>query len=640
MATDSKQATEITARINREAIDKYAFADTKDFEDIKRGFIAPVPDDGVILNAAGEVVLDMKRFAFIEGDTPDSVNPSLWRQSLLVKEAGLFEVIPDGIYQVRSHDIANVTFIEGDDGVIVMDCGAVEEATRMAKDLYYANRPHEKPIVAVIYTHTHIDHYGGVKGLVTAEEVESGKVPIIAPSDDFDKYALGENVIAGNAMSRRSGYPFGELLPHCATGVVSDGIALTALNNGTVTYISPTDIIRETGEKREIAGLTFEFQMAPDTEAPEEFHFYIPELKALTCAENANHSLHNIQTLRGARTRDAANFARYLDEAIELWGDKAEIHFGPHTWPVWGNEELTYFLRSQRDAYKYIHDQTLRLANHGLTPIEIAETLTLPEQLAKDWWNQNYHGSLNHDVKAVYAKELGWFDGNPANLYPLPPSESAKRYVEAIGGADAVLAVGRKAFEEGDYRWVTELVGKAVFADPGNQEARDLQADAFEQLGYQADAPQWRNIFLSAALELRGGVAPGTTATASADTIAAMPLGLLLDFIAVRLNGPKAAAQDITINLTVTDLDDPWSIQVRNGVLHHWARPSKDAALTLTLPRLALVAVFFQPTSLDAGLEAGHITAEGDIEALRTLLGLLDDFEPNFNLVEPNPIPD
>lgn len=640
MSSQPKEATSITAQINRDAVSLYAFEDEQDFEDIKRGFIAPVPNDGVILNDAGAVIYDIKDFGFIEGEAPDTVNPSLWRQSLLLKESGLFEVIPDGIYQVRSHDIANVTMIEGDDGVIVMDCGALAEPTKMAMELYYANRPHNKPVVAVIFTHTHIDHYGGVKGVVSEEDVKSGKVPIIAPGEDFDRYALGENVIAGNAMARRSGYPFGEVLPHCAQGIISDGIGLAAFQNGTVTYISPTDIVRETGETREIAGLTFMFQMAPDTEAPEEFHFYIPQLKALTCAENANHSLHNIQTLRGARTRDALNFAKYLDEAVELWGAEAEVHYGPHTWPVWGNERINYFLCSQRDAYKYIHDQTLRLANHGLTPIEIAEVLTLPEQLAKDWWNQNYHGTVNHDVKAVYTKELGWFDGNPANLYPLPPAQSAKRYVEAIGGADAVITAGRTAFEAGDYRWVTELVGKAVFADPANQEARDLQADAFEQLGYQADAPQWRNIFLSAAKELREGIAPGTVATASADTIAAMPLDLLLDFIAVRLNGPKAAPQEITINLAITDIDDPYSIQVKNGVLHHWKRPSKGATLTLTLPRLALVGVFFQPASLDAGIQTGHITTDGDLDALRTLLGLLDDFEPNFNLVEPNSTPE
>ncbi|MCZ4125092.1 alkyl sulfatase dimerization domain-containing protein [Streptomyces sp. H39-S7] len=331
--------------------------------------------------------------------------------------------------------------------------------------------------------------------------------------------------------------------------MVTDGGGLALPPTGTFAYIKPTDTITTTGETRTLAGLEFVFQMAPDTEAPEEFHFYIPELKALTCAENANHSLHNIQTLRGARTRDAANFAACLDEAMELFPD-AEIHYGPHTWPVWGKENVAEFLGSQRDTYKYLHDQALRLANHGLTPIEIAENLDLPDVLGQAWWNRGYHGTVNHNLKAVYTKELGWYDGNPMHLHPLPPADMAKRYLQAIGGADRALELARTAFQEGDYRWLAELAGQAVFADPGNQDARELQADAYEQLGYQSEGPQWRNLYLTAAQELRDGTpTTGVQSTGSMETIMAMPLDLFPDYIAVRHDGPKAAGTNLVINL-------------------------------------------------------------------------------------------
>ena len=348
----------------------------------------------------------------------------------------------------------------------------------------------------MIYTHTHIDHFGGVLGAVSPDDVADGCTAVIAPGDAFNRHAYGENIIAGNAMGRRAGHTFGGLLPACATGIVSDGICLAQVKAGHAGYIPPTDTVRHTGETRTIAGLTFVFQMAPDTEAPEEFHFYIPELKALTCAENANHSMHNIQTLRGARTRDAANFSHYLDEALDMFGSEVEVHYGPHTWPVWGHGEVTGFLASQRDTYKYLHDQTLRLANHGLHPVEISEAIELPPELGRAWWNRGYHGTLKHNARAVFHKELGFYDGNPVSLDPLPPVESARRWTELLGGVDNVVAAARDAVAADDLRWAAELAGKAVFADPTNDAARAVQADAFEQLGYQAEGPQWRNIYL------------------------------------------------------------------------------------------------------------------------------------------------
>lgn len=453
-------------------LEELAFDDVRDFSDIGRGLIAPLANDGVIRNAAGEVVWDLGRFAYIKGESPDTVNPSLWRQSELIRHAGLFKVC-DRLFQIRNHDLANVTIVEGDDALVVIDTGLSAEYARAAMDLYFEHRP-VKPVAAVIYTHSrrplrrHPGHRVG-RGRRLREGVDH------RAGRGRRQARLGENVICGNTMSRRASHAFGDLLPKCATGMITDGGGLENAFHASVGYIPPTDIIRETGEQRTIAGLTFVFQMAPDTEAPEEFHIYIPELKALTCAENANHSLHNIQTLRGARTRDAANFAYYLDEAIEMFGASVEVHYGPHTWPVWGNENVVAFLESQRDTYKYLHDQTLRLANHGLTPIEIAEKIELPDALARAWWNRGYHGTVNHNVKAVYAKELGWYDGNPAHLYPLPPAETAKRYVDVIGGADKVIQHGHDAFDQGDYRWVVELlshavfVSHAVFADPGTR---------------------------------------------------------------------------------------------------------------------------------------------------------------------------
>src|SRR6476620_2884848 len=358
----------------------------------------------------------------------------------------------------------------------------------------------DKPGGGVLYTHNHIDHYGGVKGVVDIEDVASGKVPIIAPGTiaSFDKFAIGENVVAGNAMSRRASYAFGSLLDQGPQGLVTCGIGIGTTAGPTVSYISPTDSITTTGAKRDIAGLTFEFLYAPDTEAPEELHIWIPQLKALTCAENANHSLHNIQTLRGARTRDARNFARYLDETLERWGREVEVSYGPHTWPVWGNETVTSFLESQRDTYKYIHDQALRYANKGYTPLEAAEEIELPDELGRKWFNRGYHGTLHHDVRAVYTKELGMWDGDPVSLHPHPPVEAAKRYVDCIG-VDTILAEGRRAFDDGDDRWAAEIVHKVVFAEPDNEAARELQADAYEQMGYQIEGPQWRYIFLTAA---------------------------------------------------------------------------------------------------------------------------------------------
>ncbi|GHE25691.1 alkyl sulfatase [Kitasatospora indigofera] len=634
MTYTPKDATPATAAANREAVSRYDMDDRQDFADADRGLIAPFPDR--LYGADGRILFDPARFDYLAEDAPppDTVNPSLWRQSQLIRKGGLYKVV-DGLYQVRNNDIANLTVVEGEDGLVVIDCMAAVESARQAMAMI---REHvsDKPVSAVIYTHTHVDHYGGVKGVVDPADVASGKVPVIAPGTlaSFDKHALGENVIVGNAMSRRAAYAFGSLLDLNASGCVSCGIGIASVPGVTISYISPTDPITRTGTTRDLAGLTFEFLYAPDTEAPEEMHIWIPELAALTCAENANHSLHNIQTLRGARTRDARNFARYLDETLERWGDQAQVHYGPHTWPVWGNEGVVTLLESQRDTYKYIHDQALRLANKGWTPLEAAEEIELPEELGRKWFNRGYHGTLHHDVRAVFTKELGMWDGDPVSLHPHPPVETARRFAALIG-ADRILAEGRRAFEAGDYRWSAQILHTLVFAEPGNEAARHLQADAYEQLGYQAEGPQWRGIYLTAAKELREGVQPAPFATASSDTVLAMPVDILFDFAAVHLIGDKAADADLRVDFRFTDLDETWTMRVRRGVLNARRGAAPETPLTVSGPKAALAGVLLRPATADRLARSGAITLDGDPSVLETYGGLLDEFDPHFPIVTP-----
>jgi len=631
---ERRDATEATRAANRRLLDELPFDYSKDFEDAERGFIAPLANGGKV-ESKGFPIYDGSALDFVEegSEAPDTVNPSLWRNAQLIKKCGLFKVT-DRLYQVRGQDLSNLTIIEGDSGLIVMDPLISPETARAALDLYFEHRP-QKEIVAMIHSHSHVDHYGGVRGIIDEEDVRAGRVRVIAPIG-FLEAAVAENVLAGTAMSRRAMYHTGVLLANDPKGHVGVGLGISA-SLGAATLIPPTEHVTETGQKLEIDGLTFEFLLAPDTEAPAEMHWFVEELGALTAAENCCHTLHNTYTLRGAPTRDPQAWSQYLNETIDRWGDRVEVLYAMHHWPVWGREDCLRMLQNGRDAYRYINDQTLRLANHGYTPAEIGEIIELPEKLAHEWSLRGYYGTVNHNVKATYVKYLGWFDGNPANLHKLPPEESAKRYVEHMGGADSVLGKARKAFDDGEYRWAAEILNHLVFSDPQNQDGRELQAQTMEQMGYQAESGSWRGHYLTGAQELRHGTpdlpSPGT---ATPDTVRAMNLTLLFNYLAMRIKGPEAAGTELLLNLVFSDTGERAVLELRNGSLSHSLnRTADDADGTVTLSRRSLDKVIIGESDLIAEAHSGEITVEPDQKPLETLIGLLDEFSLWFNIIEP-----
>jgi alkyl sulfatase BDS1-like metallo-beta-lactamase superfamily hydrolase len=629
-----KDATTATKAANDRLLDELPFSDRSDFENAKRGLIAPLPSE-MIEGQAGNPIWNPEQYNFITEDAaaPDTVNPSLWRQSQLINIGGLFEVT-DGIYQVRNLDLSNMTIIEGDEGITIVDPLISAETAKVGLDLYYANRGN-KPVKAVIYTHSHVDHYGGVRGVVDEADVTSGDVKIYAP-EGFLEAAVAENIFAGNAMSRRASYMYGNLLPPDPKGQVGAGLGTTT-SAGTVTLIPPTDIISETGHKEVIDGLTYEFLMAPGSEAPAEMLWFIEEKNAISAAEDATHTLHNTYSLRGAKIREPLPWSKYLNQALAMWGDRAEVLFAQHHWPTFGNENVVELLEKQRDLYRFINDETLRLANQGYTMREIAEQIELPESLATFWANRGYYGSLYHDVAATYVLYLGWFDGNPATLHELPPAEASRNYVEFMGGADAVLAKAKESFDNGDYRWVAQVVNHVVFADPDNQEARDLQADALEQLGYQAESGPWRNFYLTGAKDLREGVKElPTPNTASPDTVRAMSPEMFFDYLAVRLDSAKAADAAMTLNVDLGDQGGQYVLELENGVLNHTGGArADDADATLTLSRDTLNDIILQQTTAADAVSAGDMQVQGDQSKLGELVSYLDTFEFWFDIVTP-----
>ena len=618
------------------------WGDDTDWANARRGLVAR-PAPGVVEGPSGRAAWELDTYSFLgepgrEGpEAPGSVNPSLWRQARLNMEAGLF-TIADRIHQLRGFDLSEITIIEGDEGFIVIDPLISKECATAAMQLA---REHlgDRPVTAVIYTHSHIDHFGGVKGVTSEADVAEGRCRVVAPVGMVEA-AVSENVFAGAAMSRRAEFMYGATLARGPRGQLDAGLGKTN-SLGTVTLIHPTDVVEASGQTLTLDGVEIEFQLTPGTEAPAEMNFYFPQFRALCMAENCSHNLHNLYTLRGAQVRDALAWAKYMDEAIVLNEGRVDLVFTSHHWPVWGAEDSMAYLATQRDLYKYIHDQTLRLANKGLTMLECAEEVRLPESIASQWCNRPYYGTVNHDVKAVYQRYLGWFSGNPAELHALPPEPAAERYVEYMGGARAVLQRARRDYDAGEYRWVAEVLNRVVFADPDGSdpataEAKALLADTYDQLGYQAESATWRNFYLVGAAELRTGGARGSSgmSTGSRDLVLAVEVPMLLDALALRLDPDACDGQRLVLNLWVDTAGgaqpEKHVLWVENSVLNHRNGVHLDHAdATVSLSKVELLMVI-------GGMGVGEgVSIRGDRGALERLAGWLDHPDPRFAVVTP-----
>ncbi|GAA4933078.1 alkyl sulfatase dimerization domain-containing protein [Nonomuraea thailandensis] len=592
------------------------FHDRGDFEDADRGFLAKL-SPAVIRTVDGRIVWDNDAYDFLQEECPGTAHPSLWRQGQLCSRQGLYEVT-DGVYQIRGLDLSNMTLIEGERGVVVVDPLISTECAAAALKLYQAHRG-ARPVTGVIYTHAHADHFGGVRGVTV------GDVPILAPAG-FMRHAAAENFYAGPAITRRAVYMYGRALPRSPLGQIGAGLGMTA-STGTMSLIPPTDEVARTGQEETIDGVRMVFQLTPGAEAPAEMNFLLPDRRALCLAENATHNQHNLLPLRGAAVRDVRAWARYLTEAITLFAGRADVAFASHHWPTWGAERVERFLSQQRDLYAYLHDQTLRLLNKGLTACEIAEAVQLPPELERAWHTHGYSGSLVHNVKAVYQRYLGWFDGNPAHLWEHPPRESAIRYVECLGGGAAVVAFARRYIDENDLRFAAQLLNHAVFADEGNKEARDLLAEVYTRLGHGAENATWRNCYLMGALELADGIVPAALDAASPDFFAALTVEQIFDSIAVRVDGPRAWHERLSIDWHLTDLGERYRTTLSNGAFIQQPAPRDGAAdLTLRLTKAQLVGLL-------AGKGVEGVRREGDTTVLQRLVSVLDRPVPDFAIV-------
>jgi alkyl sulfatase BDS1-like metallo-beta-lactamase superfamily hydrolase len=618
----ARDAEAATTAANAAMAAKLPFADTRDFEAARRGLIAPVPD-GTIATPSGTVLWNLGEYAFIDGElAPATVNPSLWRMARLNMANGLFKVV-DRLYQLRGFDIANMTVIEGATGLILIDPLTTAEAARASLEHYFAHRP-RMPVSAVIYTHSHIDHYGGVRGVIDEAEVKAGKVQVIAPAGFMDAVS-GEAVLAGPPMIRRAQFQFGTLLPRGPRGQVDAGLG-KGIARGTPGLIAPTLSIDKPVEEHTIDGVKIVFQLAPETEAPAEMHMFYPELGVLNMAENACPLLHNFIPLRGAVARDPRIWARYIGDAIKMYVPNTEVLIGQHHWPTWGREAIVDYLEAQRDLYKHIHDQTLRYMNKGWRPAEIAEVVELPPGLAERWSVRGYYGTVSHNVKAVYQRYLSWYDGNPCNLHPLPPAPAARKFVEYMGGAAAVIARAKGDFAKGEFRWVAQVMKEVVYAEPGNKEARALCADALEQMGYQAESATWRNAFLYGAQELRHGVfqMPARTPM-SADTLAGLSTDAFFDVMAIRLDPTRAAGKAFVINWKFTDRHETMALTLRHCTLSHRMGETVDKpAAWVTTSRATLDAIVLRKLLAPDALASGALKVEGDLAQFVALFAMLD----------------
>lgn len=653
---ERKDATEATQKMNEAVSKELPFDNHESFKLAGKNLLRPIPADPITKDG-GIKIWDPKRFDFVNGNAPATVNPSLWRQSKLTNIGGLFEVVP-GIYQVRNYDLANMTIIECSGGIIIVDVLTCAETAKAALKLYYDWKGESRPVKAVILTHSHIDHFAGViNDYITKSDIEAGRVKIYAP-DGFVNSVYMENFYMGNVMGRRASYMYGNLLPGDEKGEVGAGLGTTR-STGSTTMVPEEHIIsiKNTFERIQIENLTFEFQLVPGTEAPAEMHFYVPQYKALCTAENAVHTMHNVYSLRGAQIRDALSWSKDLNTALNRWGNKAEVYFGVHHWPVWENKKVIDYLKKQRDCYRYINDQTLRLANLGYKPVEIAEILKkLPPLLENDWDIRGYYGSLNHNVKSVYVKHIGWFDGNPATLHTYPPCEAGEKYVKFMGGAEELIKKAQDSYNNGDYRWVAEVMNHLIFADPCNQKAKHLQACALEQLGYQAESGPWRNFYLTGAQELRNGVNKDKDKKANSEPsnsfLYSCPLDMFFDYMGMLLEGHKVREKTAVINITIINNEGPiqseeYQLTMENGVLNHTNltlypiyKAEHDACVTTTRKCLYSLVIGIAEGKnaikiLKSMINDGAMEVTGNIPKFGYILENLQKMNPNFNIVEP-----
>lgn len=612
----------------RETLD---LADPVDFEQATRGLIARAEPLRVTTDD-GTVVWDSSRYTFMDGEAPDSVHPSLWRQAKLNNLHGLYQVT-EGIYQVRGHDLSNMTLIEGASGWIVVDPLTSRETAASAIAL--ANKHlGERPIRALIFTHSHIDHFGGAQAILTREQAASGEIPIVAP-EGFMEEATSENIIAGVAMGRRAGFMYGRYLPRNERGHVGSGLGKSPAF-GSMGILAPNTLISQTPQTLVLDGVDFVFQFAPESEAPAELTFAIPSRKAFCGAEVVSRNMHNLYTLRGAKVRDALGWSRYIDEMRSLYQD-ADVYFGSHHWPIWGQDAIQEFLIHQRDLYKYIHDQTVRLFNAGYTPLEIAEQLALPESLATAFYNRGYYGTVRHNARAVYQNYLGWYDANPANLNPLPPKDAGARYVELMGGADQVVGAAQRAFDDGEYRWTAELLNHVVFTQPNHETATQLLAKTYDQLGYQSESGPWRDVYLSAAYELRhGGPEKGLDLAKFAGVLEQTPVHRFFDSMAVRLDADAADGEVMTVNIHFTDIDEHYTLTLSNAVLHYRrTQTGEPADATLNLTHPLFVRMLTGQAGIRETLFSDALSVDGSAMDLVRFFALFDKPDGTFNVVTP-----
>jgi alkyl sulfatase BDS1-like metallo-beta-lactamase superfamily hydrolase len=629
-ALQSKPASAATAQIQQEAAKSLPTEDGRDAEFALRGFLGSRADP-VIRGKAGQPIWNAAGYDFVTGPAPASVHPSLWREMGNLKHHGLFEV-RDGVYQVRGFDVSNMTVVRGATGWIIIDPLTTRETAAAALELVNAKLG-PRPVVAVIYSHSHVDHFGGVRGVVSDADFKAGKVAILAPGK-FMEEAASENIMAGAAMGRRANYQFGVGLTPGPQGQMGSGIGI-GVSGGDVSLIAPTDTIERTGETRVVDGVALEFQIVSGSEAPSELNVYIVPHRTFLSAEMSTCSLHNILTPRGAKVRNTHAWAGFLDEALQLYGGRSDVVISSHCWPRFGQGEVAGMLASQRDNYRYLHDQSVRRLNRGETPVELAEGLVQPPELAGQWYNRGYYGTYSHNSKAVYQWYLGWYDANPVNLNPWPPVERAKRYVAAIGGPKKVIAQAKKAMAAGDYRWSSELLSQLVFADPSNKQARAMLADSFEQQGYQAESAIWRNQYLSAARDLRQGYTAGAFNTQGVDLISAVPTQLLMDSVATRYDPTRNSTAGLRVNLVITDRNEVVGIEAGKTVLiGRVGQPTANPAVTLTGPRPLMLALLVLKTPL-AQLQGMGLKVEGDPAVIAALQAALDPISTGFNIAEP-----